>query len=264
MKKVVFPFLFVTFFWLTFVSCDKDNGDGNNVAAVKLLSSIVKHDGDYQKFEYDSEHRISKILWYVNGETTPRWSDTYTYSGNNIKRVSVEAEYPDGGTTNEFIKSGNTVTSKWWYNSDPADVRTGNTFTLTGDGLLSKVVSAILDLVFESSFQYQGGNLTTWMSKEELFEETTNEGVTTFKYDAKNAPFVNCQTPKWLLVWLFDYEIGIHNNAIEMSLLNDAGDESKLFFAYEYDDDGYPTKKTSSYTEGVFEDTWVTRFTYNK
>jgi len=82
-------------------------------------------------------------------------------------------------------------------------------------------------------------------------------GATEFTYDSMNAPFLNCQTPRWWLIWKFR-GYGVTKNNITGETWVSGEQSGGSFYSYEYDDEGYPTKRVWNGTEVI------THFSYNK
>ena len=79
---------------VAFTSCQKDDND-----KVKLLESVTEPYGQYHKFEYDSQNRLTKYLRY-NSSSELLETRTLTYSGNDL----VKAEF-NSATLHEYTKA---------------------------------------------------------------------------------------------------------------------------------------------------------------
>ena len=100
MKRIVLNYLVIAVV-ATFTSCDKN--DDKSSGEVRLLETITESNGNFTRFEYDNQNRITKLSLYRNGNLTR--SETLTYSGNNL----VKMEEKDN-SIHEFVKKGNTIT----------------------------------------------------------------------------------------------------------------------------------------------------------
>ena len=217
---------------------------------VKLLESIIDNDGSATKFEYDAQNRIVKLLNEYN-ETY-----TLTYSGNDL--VKIERTPNDNDGEKYFDIKGNTITieGRGW----------GDTLTVNKDGYIGKWTGADHQDRSEIAFQYQHGNVTKRTTvnindeHDERFELTSE-----YKYDDKRSPFYNNKTPKWFLQWYFIYrlEFGLNNNVTERYTDSSSTNKTYASYIYEYDNDGLPTKQTTTETElDSSKTTYVTAFTY--
>ena len=213
MKRVVFNYLVIAVF-ATFTSCDKN--DDKSSGEVRLLETITESNGNFTKFEYDKQNRITKLSLYRNGNLTR--SQTLTYSGNNLVKVEEE-----DNSIHEFVKKGNTISDK-----------EGTLIVyLNKDETLDKLEEIWGGRSQVIAFQYKGGNMTNLTTVEgEVFAD--------YKYDNKKSQFHYCETPKWYLMLLSDYAYGNKNN---VTLLNHHWGVT-IEFQYEYDSAGFPTQCT--------------------
>ena len=116
----------------------------------------------------------------------------------------------------------------------------------------------------EHTFQYQSGNFTKIMTVFTQNGEIVNERITEIKYDDKKSPFHHCKTPKWYMIFLFDWEeFGVFNNNITEVIVES---KTKAKHSYVYDSYGFPTKQTTTWIrdfggdfEEVFTFTYITR-----
>ena len=264
MKKVFLNYLVIAALAgaAAFTSCEKDGGNDdeknkeNGAEVVKLLETSARNVGDYIKYEYDNQNRITKVLGYYDGKVYS--TETFTYSGDDLVKTVTVWTYPsEQNSTYDFVKSENgntiTVTEKW----NGEEVGSPITITLNSNGLPAKMERSEEDWSRSLNYQYQGNNFTKITDKYtegELVEEIASE----YKYDNNKAPFYHCKTPKWYLIWSIQGTIGVHNNMIEATW-----EDGKSVLTYDFDADGYPTKMTvkTVYDED-YEDEWERTFTY--
>jgi len=232
-----------------FTSCD-DNDDDNN-GKVKLPETITNRDGNYTKFEYDSQMRITKNFEYRNGILY--LTNTLTYIGNDL--VKMVLEYQNDTYTEEYAKEGNEITIT--YYDDIGYLSGTNILYLNNDGFPDKydfILGHNLGVV--NNYTIQSGNITKIMSTQVHWEITEKDGSVNYKYDDKKSPFTHCATPKWwniitrnVLMYNLDVEFGCKNNVIEENRINiywkGSSTNGKVEYTYEYDSDGFPTKLTS-------------------
>jgi hypothetical protein len=202
---------------------------------VILLECIPDDNGKcLRKFKYDEQYRIVEIYQYhyFNGTTEQEHSTTtkITYADNLI---TAEEFYYSGskGNTVNFAINGNTVTVKQNNSQSPI------TLTLNNDGYIVRKG----DDNWGHTYQYQDGNL---IKRDDGGIEIYNYK----KYDSKKSPFYNCNSPKWLLQYLSNFEYSSKNNVLESEYVY-AGEyvgygTDTSVYEYEYDSDGFPTKET--------------------
>jgi len=68
-----------------------------------------------------------------------------------------------------------------------------------------------------------------------------------YSYDDKKSPFSNSNTPKWVIqlsMDYYDYGIASKNNLLTNNW-TEGGSKGEWTYKYEYDSDGFPTKKKS-------------------
>jgi len=224
-KKFFLPIAAVLVITATFLSCQKDNEDGNKVKLLKFAR--YNHSGTFTRYDYDTQHRLTTISQYFYNELSSTL--TLTYSGNDLVGFG---DYTL--TMVDFTQSSYKFT---FSNGIKTFI-----YDLNSDGTLAKISSDNL----ETNFQYQNGNLTKitseWSNEQIGFAKTTNE----YTYDSRNSPFLNCKTPKWWLIGvLCDYQSCINN------ITGDAWTSNELsgttVYTYEYDNEGYPTELRAMY-----------------
>ena len=207
--KTISNCLIITVLALALMSCDKEIYD-NNDGKIQLLERIIYPDPDfllsaksltqcqivnavkYEKYEYDNQNRITKILRYNRSETVVG-TQTFTYNGNDLVKVVHEGGPcgPDVETW-EFARNGNkiTITINGGYLSYMG-TRTF-TFELTEDEFPTNFRS-LDDWSWspgETHNQYQDGNLI-----KRIGSGSQNYSIT-FEYDENKSPFYNSQTPR--------------------------------------------------------------------
>ena len=243
MKRVVLNYLVIVAFVVsaTFTSCQKDDNDN---VKVKLLETMTYPDGGYYKYEYDSQSRITKwSRYYANGEFS---EFTVTYSGNELTKMTF---FPSNHSY-EFAKDGNKITNEETIGST---VYT-RTFYLNSDGLLEKETYDEEVYSYVRNYLYDNENIvkwiweSTWIDGEDIGEENS---IREYKYDNNKSPMYNCKTPKWFLIWNFSI-MGSQNNVIE--------EKTITTYEYEYDSEGFPTKRTQI-NNGVLTE-YVTEYRY--
>jgi len=209
----------------------------DNDIVVKLLESITYNDNEYeQKFEYDNQNRISKILEYnyIEGTTNPTNIIVFSYIENDL----VKLTWSNG--SEEYVKNGNKITVMRKSNYDIIF----STIDLNDDELPTKYEESVEGSSWVTTWQYQGRNLVQYSRK-----ETTSDGIwessTSYKY-GNNKSYYNCNTPKWIMFFLFDDASASQNNVIEKTETWSNGN-GKTEYEYEFDKDGYPTKQTSKW-----------------
>jgi len=231
---------------VAFSSCQKDDNDN---CKVKLLETVTEPYGQYRKFEYDSQNRLTKYFKYNNsGELLE--TRTLTYSGNDL----MKAEF-NSTVIYEYTKSGNKITA----------IPGTQTWDLNSDGQLVKYVMEIGGNSQITDFLYQNGNMVkdTYVYNHEA--GGTDNVIEEYKYDDKKSPMYNCTTPQWYLIYSFiDIMISTANNVTERKWSFDSdtwAGTGAVTHEYEYDNDGYPTKRIT--TDGIGRKE-VTDFTYKQ
>ena len=226
---------------------------------VQLLEKVIYENGDYRKFEYDEQNRITNISWFNSGEVTPSDSYTLTYSGNDLVKYTYVWNNNSWIQTDDYIRSGNKIIATRTYNFNP-NVET-LTFDLNSDGTIAKLLHSQGNTSYEYVYQYQGGNLSKLIYTHSYNGVTVYSGTTEYQYDSKHSAFYFSATPKWRIVQYHSAEYGSKNNVVETSW----EDSGKSVYAYEYDSDGFPTKRTEQYYDAYGnkdDDEWVTEYTY--
>jgi hypothetical protein len=210
------------------------------------------HDDDrIVKFEYDKQNRIVKMHHYENGNHTA--TATLIYSSNDLVKITHK---PNDREDKFFERKKNTIRTK--------DQNYAYNITVNKDGYITLVESTTGYDFYYDTYHYKGGNLakiTQEMSLDGAYEEEFENAFTELNYDNKKSPFFHCNTPKWFFQHYRHFGIifGLNNNVIEHKYRN----EMLQTYKYEYDSDGFPTKRTTfeQKTDGV-KHTLTTTFTY--
>jgi len=254
MKRLVINYLVIAAFAISalFMSCDKTSNDDNvsdseNVQLLEMLtysgdvSSDVANYVKYVKYEYDNQNRFTRILSYDKSEKLIS-TETFTYSEKDlVKVVYEEADNSNFIRTTEYAKKGGKITITRRSNQS-TNVDT-YTIDLNSDEFPSKFESSGGGWSYVLTSQYQGGNL---IKQTTIYKETgvSQSYSNTFKYDNNKSPFYHCKTPKWYMFYLF-HMLGSKNN-YTWQYWSEGGIEYK----YEYDNAGFPTKRTSKNSDG--------------
>jgi hypothetical protein len=250
MRKVVLKYLVFAAFALTaatFTSC-KSRGSSD----VTLLESITwEYDwmpGSMAKFEYDDKNRIVNIISYDDGGYYGS-SQTITYSKDGSVKLADDVPYWEVN----FVRKRNTITVSCNINAETNDVLP-ETLTVNKEGFIVKSERAGSGgggWHEIKTWQYREDNLIKLTTATRWVSDTDTHSVIEFTYDEKKSPFLNCNTPRWLLQFLYHaHGLGMgRNNIIDG-------------YDFEYDSDGFPTRRTdyTSDEHGVY--TNIVTFTY--
>jgi hypothetical protein len=197
---------------------------------ISIVSTLSAPEEKFQKkFEYDDQNRIVKI--YEGDDFENITTITYNNSDND---VTV-------GTTS-FIRRDDIITVTY---------AGGSTATLSSNG--------------EACFLLAGNGSTTYQYENCNLIKTVYEpsgDVYYNKFDDKKSPFSSSNTPKWLIQYLenFDKLDACRNNVIESGAV---GSSNPSKSEYEYDSDGFPTKRIQE-TWNFEWDYWMTTTTFYK
>ncbi|MCL2183737.1 MAG: hypothetical protein FWB85_09745 [Chitinispirillia bacterium] len=245
---------------------------------VKLLESMST---DYYAvtFEYDDKNRIVKIGEY----------GALTYNGNEL------ASFNEDAVSMDISRKGNTIN----VSVDNPNSNSKHTITVNSGGYITKRESEDFCYVdcnaFEGesvkhleTFHYTGANLTKVESVvtddpynqlqkrgDKIPQELRNRMQATsvgkkrtmeFKYDDKKSPFLYCNTPKWFLQHYVELTLGLNNNN---NVIERKDSDGTLYtYRYEYDSDGFPTRRiavTKRTEEGkTVSSTETTTFSYRR
>ena len=208
----------------------KPSGGGDG----KLLACIADENGDcVTKFEYDKQNRIVLI-----------------YNGADGTRIAYADNLITAGDK-KFVIKGNTVT----VDKETLTIDKNGYIVRSKDGGSEGCSDSDpnVSVPYHAEYQYKDGNLTA-ISDNGGDCEILVGSRTDYEYDNRKSPFSNCKTPKWLLQYLFrrhpvyaPYYVS-ENNVKKV----DYGADSFMIIdhKYEYDGDGFPTKRTEGCGEG--------------
>ena len=219
---------------------------------VKLLETFTVYSRDWEddefgrsnkyKFEYNEQNRVTKMSCY-NYEDKLSYTNTYIYAGDDVVQYG----------TLEYSKIGNTIIQK---NVNSGNIT--NTIELNSEGLPAgwEKQGRYHEV---ATYYYQDGNLTGYryvqtFSDEEYDYDT--ESITYF-YDNQKGALYHCKTPKWFMIfYLNDY--GVKNNVTFRSETY----SPQSSYTYEYDDDGFPAKRTGRHNYHMFDVDSIEEYTY--
>ena len=212
-------------------------------------------------FEYDHEGRITKMIKKdVQAGEIPT---TITYQGK--KSVKMETVMNHTTEVKEYIKKGNTITitnyddyiKTYKMTLDKNEYITNIRIDFSGDNEYLLI-----------TYRYDSGNLIDEVKVWYHGDVQTHKRNYKYKFDDKKSPFINSNTPKWVLhellgtySWTDSTPFVNVNNVVGMTVDEDIHD-----FKADYDSDGYlrsyttPTKLskrsadiTISYSESAIQ-----------
>ena len=231
------------------MSYDENMNDDDKVQLLEMhtisdnvVSGCAVNSVKYIKYEYDYQNRFTKILSYDMYQKLIS-TETFTYRENDlVKVVYEEVDNPQNVKTTEYARSGKkiSITQK----SSQSTVTDTYTINLNNDGFPIKFESSGIGWSYVLTSEYQGGNLTKQTT---IYQETGNNSTSysnVFKYDKKKSPFHYCQTPKWYMFYLFHMSGSKNNYTLQY------WSEGEIEYKYEYDNAGFPIKRTSKNSDG--------------
>ena len=185
-------------------------------------------------FEYDNQHRITKITtnhWY--------WKDflrvetlSYNSAGDLIAiHTSVSEGNSSYSYNSTFTKNGNKITG------------TGNDdiiIELNSQGLPEKITTNMTVRTANSNNPQRTGNFS---EANYLYQNgnVSRSGSNVYTYDDKKSPFYHCNTPKWFFfIRDLGSSFGLQNNIINQ----DYGNGHIIAYELTYNDEGFPVTKT--------------------
>ena len=228
----------------------------------KLLKSVTDAYGA-MKYEYDSQNRLTKLTYFRNEDpANPAETNELTYNaeGDLLKR-EYKSVNPIIEFTHEYAKSGNTITITRKDIGLP-DYVFANLY-LNNNGYPAKLEEYRNDFIGGSTyiltFSYKDGNL----SKTSYTRFHHTEGITVFLndyeyvFDNMKSHFYSVQTPKWFMIMYFGTG-GSQNNRINESYFVYESEttrrlERSIDYVFEYDSDGFPSKRTYTGVDGKTE-----------
>lgn len=210
---------------------DEDTGDIENNSYTysysgNKLISYKDDSGEITRFDYNSNNKISKIY---NSEQV----SVFEYSGNNVSKVI---------TTIAGIAK---ITSNYTFNA-------GKLVKTTADQEYSFPFP--LKMYVESTYQYQGENVSKSVVKGGMYNPVTGElemdpedKIISYTYDTKKSPYKLLPTEYILMIAGIGPQGGAYlsaNNFEKITIAQDNASET-MIFSHDYDNDSYPTKSTS-------------------
>jgi len=240
MKKLVLNCLMITALAASSAAFASFNDNGKE--AVKLVETTIYSDGSYTKFEYDVQNRITKISEYDKIGAISK-TETIIYSGNDLVRSVAEGDHACAN----YVKNDNQITIKYYDNDRIYESWAWNdaceifplTIYLSNDGYPTNYKGSMYcEISYSGNYTIQNGNVTVH-TYESSSSDGSDEGSNNYNFDDKKSPFYHCATPKW---WMIRNLTGYYgkNNVTEIYY-----GSGKKKFTYVYDEEGYPTKRTT-------------------
>jgi len=216
------------------------NGDKDDDPGAKLLEGIWRPSGVYTMFEYDTKNRIVKVSGYTDRGLTLEYVHRLTYSGSALIQFDNFAVTSSG--KNQVTVSDGARSCIFDLNGDHSPTRLRFQHP---DGRNS-----------ENIYQYDDGNLTK-LTCRTYDGEPQHESTLESFYDIGHAPFLNCKTPKWWLIWQFERVVSCMENTVVREEWTDGAESGVNVITYDFDEDDYPYRK---YIDGEE----VAYYTYNQ
>ena len=203
----------------------------------KLLHYVQSGDDTSIVFEYDALNRITRARYRGSLE----FDRIFRYTENNS--VIVETNPPEG--EEEFVdgyinysRNGNEIT--YSFGNMGASM-----FLNYNENILVNTLNWYhAGEVHAYLYEYRGGNAVSKTETVFYDEEINTQTVSNFRYDNMKSPFFVDFTPNWLLQIFFS-DIGIINN-----IVYESNNITDFEYQYEYDSDGYPTRRIRIHNHG--------------
>jgi len=193
-----------------------------------LLEEIQRKRYSPIKFEYDNQNRIAKHFVYgFTGEYSVSYVEIFNYNAaGDLTEVKVEYTLnPEENYNITISKTGNKISFINWYHQQVE-------FELNEQGLPIKQTSKGDDWIVTTIFIWQNGN---------IIKADTEEG-SILSYDDKKSPFYHCKTPKWALLYWFEFYFCGENNVKTQTATWD--NSITTTYNYTYNADGFPATRT--------------------
>ncbi|MCM5661538.1 hypothetical protein [Galbibacter mesophilus] len=225
----------------TYIDYPEDNSAVNVTYNENKIVEVLGVDGSSKSvFTYDGDF-ISQIVDYdidENGNEVFDFSNTYTYKDGKLSSALSKEVSSQDGTEFYVQKTVYSHDSDEYVSYVMYDVNEEtNEETKYGEGRL----------------YFKDGNLV----KDEEFYEGESSYADTYEYDDKKSPLSNVLGYNLLL----DNSKEISkNNVVKESFSYSSGEPNIDIYEYEYNEDGYPIKKTEIGDNG--EDYIITEYTY--
>jgi len=211
---------------------EADDDDGIDCPGNAKLPKSIADDGHTTKFKYDDKNRIIKI-------TSSPLEYRFNYSDDKLVEIKAkDLAYPNSIS---YTINGNTIKYSSYGKSE--------TITTNNDGYIfereARYDGGCGAGGEDATYQYQDGNLikivdTFQEACGDEEEKPSEPSITEFKYDNEKSPFYYSKTPKWVIQQQhFTSDYANKNNIIEVNGYNARS------YKYEYDSDGFPTKRIS-------------------
>ena len=274
MKSKIYLILFAIFAF----SCSSDsssddgnnnnNGGNNNSGNALLVSEIIETDegSDYvytDRYFYDGNKLTSIVeeYSYQGGNSGIDYLYNFIYTNNKISRV--DEYYGDTSTgiegryTFEYDNQGRISSYDYCYltSSGSCEYNDISTFTYSSNGTVTVSYAYNVGTDYEEAETYtlqfdNNGNIISAYDSYQDVDDSGNPITITlnasFQYDNQNSPFKNIVGMDALLLLEFGANIlqfNAYNNCTSYNFDysdTDDADDSNIYFAYDYNDDGYP------------------------
>jgi len=253
MKKFLCLFSALT---LLLTSCSSD--DSNNSENSVLPKTI-----SYTYSEFPADNELATLVYNGNKLVSASYSATdkevYTYTGDLITKVEDFAAEGNISSKNEFTYENGKLKVDLLTEIGTVTYISKNVYTYNSDGTIAFVTYSVDPATkvekksSEGVLTYLNGNL---IKKTEIY--TGGSYTKTYEYDTKNNPFKNILGYNLLI----DFDaVSINNEIKSTTVYNNGVDITTNVFnsVYEYNEKGYPVKRTQSDSSDNDE---ITNYTY--
>jgi len=273
MKKIKLLAIFVVGMALTTASCkkteDNENNDDNNVKKTCYVNKIDFGE-DYSLFEYNSEHQVIKITEYDSLGNADGSYAAFTYADGKLSIM----ENWDSGSIKMKLKYHYGASGKadtlYQYTDQGNGLKLEATYvlTFTGDNLTKaeglKVFYGQSVTIKKLEFTYNNGNAI--MLSDYEFDLTSLslklKQTSSFEYDTKKNPYNGIGLNNFFIAQKISF-MSV-NNPIKSTIKDKDGivlQEESENYSYEYSNNDYPTKVTSTTFDNNNIETTI--FTYD-
>lgn len=243
----------ITILSLFSISCSKDDESAPEQTKPTYLLTKSTNDLGYSNYTYDANDKLSTVEHINPGFSN--YKTTFFYNSNGkleeTLEVSTGGAFPSSSKTKVtyiYDAENRLIEKKYFQTSDNSptqyDYVRSHFFEYNGNSVIQKIVD-------------KGNSLP---SNRYVFDFNTNGNVS--KYTSYNQ--IDANNPKGLInfsiVYVYDDKMNVEtsfpaeslfplinkNNIIKLTQTNSSGEATIVDIIYEYNQDGYPIKRTVS------------------
>ena len=243
---------------LMLTSCKKDAPDNDSGAgALKYLVKEMISDGETTKYEFDSQNRVTKVVYKNTYDSRSDYEDVYSYEGNRVK-ITHNGKVKKGIVERGIVFCPSVASEKELPASDDTDLGyyIEGSAKFNGEGKLTSFDQFVYD--YKNNAFKKATTHYTWKDGNLITISSESEGVMSFEYSNTPNP-TNCFDFAPMSVDGRSTSAAMHNKNLLKKMF---GSEFDYPLTFELDNLGRPISAKVQGTDGSPSGKYSELFTF--